>query len=152
MTAEAVSASVAKVKPQLISIKGKYYGDVLTASRTVYDMSTGNVVITLNDAESYDKYYIVKIDGVTYQVATEEVLPAEKNSVSLRNVVISKNKKTATVNVYNTTYEKVTAEIEGVNSNGEKITAEIAIDAESVGTVNITGEQMGNYTWSVSKK
>lgn len=115
-------------------------------------MSTGNVVITLNDAEKYDKYYTVIIDGKKYQAVTEEVLPAEKNSVSLRNVVISQDKKTATVSVYNTAYEQATAEIKGVNPDGEEITTEIVIDAESVGKVDITGEKMNKYSWSVSKK
>ena len=141
-----------KVKPQSISIQGQYYEDTPTASRAVYDMSTGNVVITLSDAEKYDKYYNVTINGVKYQLATEEVLPAERNGVSLRNVVISQDIKTATVSVYNTAYEQVTAEIKGVNPNGEEITTEIVIAAESVGKVDITGEKMNKYTWSVSKK
>lgn len=115
-------------------------------------MSTGNVIITLKDAVKYDKTYNVKINGETYTLTTEEVLPAQNNSVSLRNAVISKDKKTATVNVYNTTYGQVTAEVKGVNPDGEEITSEVVIDAESVGSVTFTGTRLDKYTWSVSTK
>lgn len=152
LTAEAVTASASSITPKTVSIKGKYYGDTVFAKKTVYDMSTGNVIITLKDAVKYDKTYNVKINGETYTLTTEEVLPAQNNSVSLRNAVISKDKKTATVNVYNTTYGQVTAEVKGVNPDGEEITSEVVIDAESVGSVTFTGTRLDKYTWSVSTK
>lgn len=140
------------VNPQSVKLRGVYYGDTVTAQRTVYDMSTGKAEITLSDAEKYDTCYYVYIDGQRYTLETEEISEPVKNGVSIRNAVVSEDKESAVVNVYNTTYGQVTATVTGVNPDGGEATAELVIDAESVGSVTVTGTDLNKYTWSVSTK
>lgn len=146
LTTEAIDVSVADVRPQNISV----IEDGATVTHTVYDMSNQCATLTLGDLDVYSPYYRVTIGEKTYRLRTEEILPEVAGEISLRGVLPSVDGNSAEISVYNTTFETKTVLIKGVNSQNEEISAEITIDAESVGKTTVRGENISDYTWSVS--
>lgn len=150
VTTGALDVPVTQVTPQNVTVAGKNDGESVTVTQAVYDMSNSQATLTLAQQESYEPYCKVTIDGYTYTLRTQEVLPEVPGAVSLRGVLPSVSGNSAEISVYNSTYETKTILIKGINSAGNEITAEITVEAESVGKTAVIGANIADYTWTVT--
>ena len=151
LTVEAVDASPSAIVPENITLVGVKDGASAEADYAVYDMSDCSVTIFMAEQESYNKYYYATINGETYELKTEEILPAALGTVSLKSVTISDDNTFADISVNNLNYElSYLVNIMGKDSEGTtQASASICVEPESTETVRIEGTDLDKLTWSI---
>ena len=151
LTVEAIDASPSEMVPENITLVGMNDGALAEATDVVYDMSDCSVTIFMAEQESYNKYYYATINGQTYELITEEILPAVPGTVALKSVTVSDDGTFADISVNNSSYElSYLVNIIGMDSDGiTQASANIRVEPESTEKVRIEGINLDKLTWSI---
>ena len=151
LTVEAIDASPSEMVPENITLVGVKDGASAEADYAVYDMSDCSVTIFMAEQESYNKYYYATIMGQTYELKTEEILPAVPGTVYLKSVTVSDDGTFADISVNNSNYElSYLVNITGMDSDGTtQASASICVEPESAEKVRIEGINLDKLTWSI---
>ncbi|MDY3929531.1 MAG: hypothetical protein SOZ34_09250, partial [Clostridia bacterium] len=124
-------------------------GTAPEVENVVYDLSTNNATVYLEQQDTYENSYTVKIGGVLESkiVDTYDYNEAVMNRVSVKNVKVNEN--IAAISVYNASFEDVSVTVKAYDEK-ENILASVAVDVPSEATavceMDVTGiEGIASY-------